>query len=256
MTAAGPGAPGLIYLKAGPRVAPVWVSAQEAAASEPGDLRWPLFVEADQSKLRRFMAESERLRAEQRNRGAGESDLDCPIVLSAGDEDRIDPKPNRSFSDLTEQALAIYSGRVEEISPGFFSGLPSSLLLVSVKEELRASDLVARDGLLIPYSFARFKAGGATFCGGGAGMYQPKRGDQVLVFIYDPPLDAAGTLVYPRSPEIFFQSSDGRLIIPEPLKADRDVAAAGSLESLEDLLRWKLSNEPQRPSNPRADHAQ
>jgi hypothetical protein len=68
-------------------------------------------------------------------------------------------------------------------------------------------------------------------------MYQPTTGDQVLVFIYDPPLNAARTLVYPRSPELFFQTAAGRFIVPRPLETDRDIAVAGSLEGLEKLLR-------------------
>jgi hypothetical protein len=62
----------------------------------------------------------------------------------------------------------------------------------------------------------------------------------VLVFIYDPPLNAAGTLIYPRSQEFFIQSSEGHLIVPRLLKTDKDIAAAGSLEDLEKLLRQDL----------------
>lgn len=234
---AGRDAPGVIYMKAGSRAEPVWISAEEAAAPEKGGLRWHLFSESDQGNLRRFMAESERLKEEQKSRGARESNLDCPIFLSTSEEGRIDPKPNRSFSDLAEQALAIYRGRIEGVSQGFFDGIPSSLLRVRVMEAFRSSKLVAREEVLIPYPFARFKVGASTFCGGSGALYQPATGDQVLVFIYDSPLNAARTLIYPRSPELFFQTSAGRFIVPAPLKADHDIAVAGSLEGLEKLLR-------------------
>jgi hypothetical protein len=237
LAAAGRDATGVIYMNASPRTEPVWISAEEAAAPEMGGLRWQLFSDSDQGNLRRFVAESERLKEEQTSRGMRGSDLDCPIFLSTSDEGRIDPKPNRSFSDLAEQALAIYSGRIESISQGFFDGLPSSLLQVKVTEAFRSSDLVAMEKVLIPYPFARFKVGSSTFCGGSAAMYQPATGDQVLVFIYDPPLNAARTLVYPRSPEIFFQTTAGRLVVPEPLKTDKELAVAGSLGDLEKLLR-------------------
>jgi hypothetical protein len=161
----------------------------------------------------------------------------------------MDPKPNRSLSDLAEQALAIYSGRIEGISQGFFSGLPSSLLRVKVTKAFRSSNLVASDEILIYYPFARFKVGSSTFCGGFHGMFEPAAGDRLLVFIYDPPVDAAQTLVYPRSPELFFQSSAGRLIVPRELKTDRDLAAAGSLDDLEKLLRYQLKEK--RPESGR-----
>lgn len=240
---AGRDAARVIYMKEGPRAEPIWISA-EAAASEKGDLQWRLFSSSEQGSLRRFLADSERLkRAAQGSPGhqpSAKSELDCPIVLAASDEGRIDPKPNGSFSDLTEQALAIYSGKIESISQGFFDGLPSSLLEVRVTEAFRSSDLLGGEKVLVPYAFARFKVGQATFCGGSDAMFQPTVGDRVLVFIYDPPLDAARTLVFPRSPELLFQDSDGRLVVPEPLKTDKDLAVADSLDDLENLLRGEL----------------
>jgi hypothetical protein len=234
---AGGEAPGVIYPKAGPRTAPSWVSAEAAATPDKSGLRWQLFSDTDLGNLSRFAAENERVKKERKSQGAIESALDCPIYVSTPDPERIDPKPNRSFADLEKQALAIYSGQIESISRGFFDGLPASLLQVKVTEAFRTSEQVARETVLIPYPFARFKIGESTYCGGSTEMYQPAIGDQVLVFIYDPPLNAARTLVFPRNPELFFQSTAGRLVVPAPLKTDRDIAIAGSLERLEKLLR-------------------
>jgi len=159
--------PGVIYMKAGPRTEPLWISA-EAATSKKGDVRWELFSSFDQDNLRRFLADSERLRKEakssQGHQAGGKSgaDLECPLTL-VSEEGRIDPKPNRSFSDLTEQALAIYSGRIEGISQGFFSGIPSSLLQVKVTEAFRPSDRVASEEVLIQYPFAHFRIGSFDF---------------------------------------------------------------------------------------------
>lgn len=241
---AGGDVPGVIYMKAGPRADPLWVSA-EAATSEKSAVRWELFSPSDQDHLRRFLTDSDRLRKEAESSqgdqagGMRGADLECPLLL-ASEEGRMDPKPNRSLSDLAEQALAIYSGKIEGISQGFFSGLPSSLLRVKVTKAFRSSDLVASDEVLLPYPFARFKIGSSTFCGGFHGMFEPEVGDRVLVFIYDPPVNVAQTLVYPRSPELFFQTSAGRLIVPRELKTDRGIAAAGSFDDLEKLLRQRL----------------
>jgi hypothetical protein len=232
---AGGGVPGLIYMKAGSRVEPAWISAQEA--TEKGVLRWRLFSEADQRKLRGFLADSERLRAEQKVGAAQSAAADCPLVLSASEEERTHPKPNGSLSDLDQQALAIYRGRIESISPGFFDGLPYSLLQVEVTDALRSSELVARNEILIPYPFAQFKIGSSTFCGGDPRKYRPTIGDEVLVFVYDTPLNSDRTLVYPRSPEIFFQTAEGHLIVPEALRTDKAIAAASRLEDLEKLVR-------------------
>jgi hypothetical protein len=252
---AGGDVPGFIYMKAGPRVDPIWISAK-AAASDKGDVRWELFSSFDQDHLRSFLADSERLRREAKSSQGRQADgkrgteLECPLVLTS-EEGRMDPKPNRSFSDLAEQALAIYSGRIEGISQGFFSGLPSSLLQVKVTQAFRSSDLVASDEILVYYPFARFKIGSSTFCGGPESMFQPAVGDRVLVFIYDPPTNAAQTLVYPQSPELFFQTSAGRLIVPRELKIDQGIAAARSLDDLEKLLRYQLKEKgPESGRNP------
>lgn len=241
---AGGDVPGVIYMKAGPRVDPLWVSA-EAAASEKGDVRWDLFSSTDQDNLRRFLASSERLRREakssqgQQAGGKQQTDLECPLTL-VSEEERIDLKPNNSFSNLVEQALAIYSGTIEGISPGFFSGVPSSLLRVKVTKAFRSSDLVAKDEVLVYYPLAHFTIGSSTFCGGFHGMLEPAVGNRVLVFVYEPPTNAAQTLVHPQSPEFFFQTSEGHLIVPRELKTDRDIAAVGKLDDLERRLRDRL----------------
>lgn len=233
-------------MRAGPRTAPAWISA-DAATSEQNELRWQLFSPSEQGNLRRFLGQSERLRdkaerAQEQEHGPGEEQLDlCPIVLATSDQDRIDPKPNDSFSHLSENALAIYSGQIEEISQGFFDGLPSSLLRVRVTEAFRSSPLIDSQEVLIPYPYARFKIGASSFCGGSSSMFQPTSGDRVLVFIYDPPLNAAQNLVFPRSPEIFFQSAERPLVSPESLKTDQHLALADSLSDLEELLRSGLA---------------
>jgi hypothetical protein len=168
---AGGDVPGVIYMKEGPRTDPLWVSA-EAATSEKGAVRWELLSPSDHDQLRSFLAESERLRREAKSSqddqadGKPREELECPLLLVSLCEERMEPKSNGSLSDLTEQALAIYSGRIEGISQGFFSGLPSSLLQVKVTKAFRSSDLVARDEILIPYPFAHFKIGSSIFCGG------------------------------------------------------------------------------------------
>jgi len=251
---AGGGVPGVIYMKTGPRVDPLWVSAK-AAASETGDVRWELFSSSDQDHLRRFLADSERLRREakssQGDQAGGKSgvDLECPLRL-VSEEGRMEPKPNRSLSDLTEQALAIYSGRIEGISQGFFSGVPSSLLQVKVVKAFRSSDLVASEEVLIPYSFAHFRIGTSAFCGGRYGMLEPAVGDRVLVFIYDSPVNADRTLVSPQSPELFFQTSAGHLVVPRELKTDKVLAVTRSLDELEKLLRYQLKEK--RPESGRS----
>jgi hypothetical protein len=239
-------------MKAGPRAHPIWISA-DAAASEQGDLRWQFFSPSEAGNLRGFLAWNEELKSKPANaqeHGASDdqaTDLECPIALATSDQDRIDPKPNDSLSHLAEQAIAIYSGRIESISQGFFDGIPSSLLRVRTMEAFRSSPLIDEEEVLIPYPYARFKIGDRSFCGGSSAIYRPAVEDRVLVFVYDPPLNAARNLVFPRSPEIFFQGSEGHLVSPDSLKTDKYIAVADSLADLEELLRsGPIGKEPER----------
>lgn len=118
----------------------------------------------------------------------------------------MNPKPNDSLSHLSEQAIAIYGGKVESVWQGFFDGVPSSLLRVRIMEAFRSSPLMDGREVLIPHPYARFKIRDKTFCGGSSAIYRPSVEDPVLVFVYDPPLNAARTLIFPRSPEIFFEA--------------------------------------------------
>jgi len=230
--------PDLIYMTSGPRIEPVWVSAEEARDPETGGLRVELFSESDRDQFRRFAADVRRLQKEAGARGAGRQG--CLLSLASGCEERMDPKPNRSLPDLAGQAIAIYRGRIGGIAQGFFGGVPSSLLRVEITQAFRQSDQVAKEVVWVPHPQARFQMGDLTVCGGAKG-YEPAEGDQVLVFVYDPPVDADHALVVPRGPEIFFQTAAGRLIVPDLLKKDREIGTAGSLDDLEKLLRRKVN---------------
>lgn len=235
---AAQGLPDRIYMASGPRIEPVWVSAEEARDPETGGLRVDLFSESDRDQFRRFAADVRRLRKEEVARGDGGQD--CLVSLASGCEERMEPKSNGSLPDLAGQAIAIYRGRIGAIAPGFFDGVPSSLLRVEITKIFRTSDQVAKEVVWVPHPYARFQMGDLTVCGGAKG-YEPAEGDQVLVFVYDPPVDADHALVIPRSPEIFFQTAAGRLIVPDPLKKDREIGAAGDLDDLEKLLRKRMN---------------
>jgi len=230
--------PDLIYMTSGPRIEPVWVSAEAARDPETGGLRVELFSESDWDQFRRFAADIRRLQEEAEARG--DRRKDCLISLASGCEERMDPKPNRALPDLAEQAIAIYRGRIGGIAQGFFGGVPSSLLRVEITKSFRQSDQVAKEVVWIPYPQARFQMGDLTVCGGSKG-YEPAEGDQVLVFVYDPPVDADHALVIPSGPEIFFQTAAGRLIVPDLLKKDREIGTAGSFDDLEKLLRKRMN---------------
>ena len=212
--------PSKIYATHNPSL-PVWVSAE--AAEQGGEVDWSLFSEADKRSLKGFLDQN------------GE-DLNCSIFLSQPYVHRLNPKDNSTFSSLMNNAMAIYAGEITAVSPGFFGGLPSSLLTVRVGEVLRASKLIDVMELLVPYPVARFRIGRSTFCGGAPDSFIPTSGDQVVVFVYDPPLDRSRTLVSPLAQELLIETQ-GRLVLPKDLRLDDVLGKASSLTEVIDHIR-------------------
>ncbi|HXU44277.1 MAG TPA: hypothetical protein VN783_02020 [Thermoanaerobaculia bacterium] len=152
--------------------------------------------------------------------------------------DRLEPKPNGSLEDLERHSLAIYVGTVEEIRPGFWSGIPYSLLAVKVTEVFRSSASIASDFVYVPVPTANFSLGGRRYCTDGTRGYRPKLGDRALLFLYDPALDTAKSLVFPRFGETVFESAPGRLVFDPGLKKQDDWMAAATFD---DVLRFLRS---------------
>jgi hypothetical protein len=238
VSAAPPQAPDVVYMAAGPRTEPIWVAA-EAAATPTKELNWGLFTPSEAETLGGVISK-------QRREATAKSSSECATVFGAPVVERVNPKPNQSFKDLKTHAIGAYSGRVVNVTQGFFDGLPSSLLQVQVENRLRAANSVHQDELWVVYPYARFQVGDVKFCTGVASMDRPEIGDRILVFLYNPPLDAGRKLVVPEPQEIIFQKSQGGLRLPRELEGDAELGTARTLSQIERSLAAEFRPQPDR----------
>src|SRR5216684_566879 len=105
-------------------------------------------------------------------------------------------------------AHAIVAGTIRSVTPGFFSGLPGSLIELDSLDKIKADSLYndLRERLYIRLPYAQFVTGGIEYCReSGPGAYLPRVGDRLLVFAYRAPGDTAGTFVYTTSSDVIAQ---------------------------------------------------
>lgn len=70
-----------------------------------------------------------RAQRDQWRRRAGSADGPCPVMIVSNDHTGRSA-PSTSFKSLTDASRAVYSGTISEVTAGFLSGVPSSVLTI------------------------------------------------------------------------------------------------------------------------------
>jgi hypothetical protein len=139
-----------------------------------------------------------------------------------------------TLSDLATRSKSIIRGTIHTIDLGFDSGVPASLLGVKVAEVVKGS--VPRSLFYIAYPVARFRIGPFYFCNATKG-FEPRSGDEILLFDVTGPVDKDQVLFAPRMDQIFFQSQSGALFLPPGLKNTPGLGTARSLTDVVGQIR-------------------
>jgi hypothetical protein len=211
--------PDLIFGESQPQLPPFWVSARVALDSE-GGLRSDYLASL---KLRWDLATA---RGEVARQGCFEQGAVY-----------IDPLPHHvpvsSLADLRDFSLAIVRGTVSGSEPGFLQERPGVLLRLD-PVEIIAGDITAADApLFIYYPNARFTVGSYAFCTiDPRASHEPRLGDQLLVFVRTAAAGPEGRVIAPLPEDLVFETADGELLVPGPLRDDPPVAFARSLDDL------------------------
>lgn len=145
--------------------------------------------------------------------------------------------------NATVNAHAIVAGTIRSVTPGFFEGLPGSLIELDNLDKIKADALYnnVRESLYLRLPYAQFITGGIEYCReSGLGAYVPKVGDRLLVFAYRAPGDMAGTFVYTTSSDVIAQPNDGAIRIPKSLSFFDNRAA--TIETVTTVIRSELSH--------------
>ena len=212
--------PELIFDRTQPQAPPIWVSA-EAALGGGGQLRSDYLGQV-QSQWNRMTA-----RGEVAKHGCLEQG---PVY--------IDPLPHQvpvhTLTRLREFSLAIVRGTISASQPGFYEGKSGELLRLDPAKVI-AGDITAQDApLFVYYPNATFSVGSHSFCSvDPRASYQPRPGDQVLVFVRTGVGGPEHRLTAPLPEDLFFETRDGDLVVPEALRDDPPITKAHSLDDIE-----------------------
>jgi hypothetical protein len=165
------------------------------------------------------------------------SPSECHSRMGSSDH-RGGDNPSATLDDLATYSHSIVRGTVRTVKLGFSFGEPGSLLEVDVLEVIEGS--APKSPFYVDYPIARFRIGPLSFCNLNTG-FEPRPGDEILLFDYTGPVDRDGLLYAPRFEQLFFQAKNGTLILPSRLKNIPELETVSSLAGVISLLRGKVS---------------
>jgi hypothetical protein len=230
---------------------PLWVAAT-AASDSNGHLRSDRFEAYQRESLEAVVTRNQQSRLAQGHTpgpaspsAPPEAGVDCQELFGGPVEGRVEAKANNSLEDLTKNAVAVYRGHIQRIIPGFSEGVPQSLLQIKVDETLRQPPGERRFAVLfVLHPWARFWIADQPFCTGVAPTHEPREGDRVLFFRYDPSLSPALGVFAPELEEVVFERATGGLTLPRGLQHDDEVGPVANLEELATITRRALRSLP------------
>lgn len=216
---------------------PLWVSARAVVQTEGGiDLErvGSVFLRKHVEKQR--LALGDHVLAEKSSLAHGQPVVQeiplssCRSMIDLQD-DRGGDASDSSFSALVTNSRSVLRGRIRRVELGFSFGTPSSLLEIEPLESVKGP--APRSKAHVDYPIAHFRIGPYDFCNANRG-FEPRPGDQILLFDYTGPVDREDLLYAPRFSQLFFEDQSGALILPPALKRDPELEAA---RNLNDVIR-------------------
>jgi hypothetical protein len=202
---------------------PVWVPANEAVNSA-GVL--------DPQKLPNNAPWHDRTERSVSASTTGHSDVNEPCQsVTVFDESGFGSTAT-SIRGLVRLAKRVAVGTVIEIVPGFYDGLPASLIRMSVRSPSGATE---GDAFFV-YPSARFTANGRVFCRIDSQYAElPTVGDRVVLF-GTATVDPGGQLFVPKSHEIIREHA-GQLFMPRQLAHDPDLQSLSTFGEITTKLQ-------------------
>ena len=170
-----PGVPKVLHYRQPLPPTTVWV-AESAAVDANGDLRTEYFAEHELAMLRRNLARN----------AAG----DCTTFLMQPSLEH--QRPEQTLDDVITNSRVIVSGTVTSATPGFFRGLPGTLLALQQTQRLKALVPVSTGETLyvfIPQATIRTRSGALCSTMHDALPAIPEAGASIVAFVYGSPVD-------------------------------------------------------------------
>jgi hypothetical protein len=222
---------------------PLWISASEVADEtkiiDLESIDSPLLARAVEGQLEGLRDHPNLSKTGAKPPVVGISASECTSTLDSND-DRGGIGDTSTLSALTANSRSILRGSIRTVDFGFDGGVPGSLLSIKVSETIKGSP---PSGLLyVLYPVAHFRIGPLQFCNASKG-FEPRSGDEILLFDFTGPVDRDDVLFAPRPQQILFESQNGVLFLPPNLKGNSNMRAA-RLDELVKHLRLRIG-EPQ-----------
>lgn len=205
---------------------PFWVSARSATVD--GHLEVSTLP-----PIARTVLESRSRDAAVSAMSAGSTGVsDCEVLSAAR---HVTDRASSTWRDLLKNAAAIYKGSVSAVTPGFYNGLPSSMLAIHINTAVRQAPGFPSAGgtVYVDYSTTEFRIGSERFC-----MQSPRRdgflpqaGDEVLIFAFVPPM-SSNRQYLPTSDELLFFGRGQVLSIPAVLAGDSTLPSKTRINDL------------------------
>ena len=238
---------GRVYSADPDRQAPIWLAAEEALLTDAGPLRWELFAPDEASRLRRYLEDTELARSQSESErptfetpvSRVESDL-CPVVTVTTSPPALE-HGHDGLAELIRGARAAVSGRISDITPGFFMGRPA-LLLTLVVDAHASRNIDPTQPARVVYSDASFQAGGELYCGTSfKHAPRPEVGDEIVVLSQYGP-EQGTELFRPSQQEIALARPSGELLLPLNLAADDELVGVATVRDLRAKIElgWRL----------------
>jgi hypothetical protein len=218
---------------------PLWISAQ-AVVNEDKIIDLDLI---DSLSLRMYVEKQRRALGDHpsaEKSGTGGKPLIATIPPSECksetyvEDERGGGGASATLSGLATRSKSIVRGTIRTIALGFDSGVPASLLGVKLSEVIKGP--TPHSLFYITYPVARFRMGPLFFCNATKG-FEPREGDEILLFDVTGPVDRDQVLFAPRMDQIFFQNQSGALFLPPSLKNSPGLGTARSLDDVVGQLR-------------------
>lgn len=227
-------------LREQPQGPPLWISAEAVSDAEEIinlELVDSLHLRGIVEKLREDLGE----RA-YRNKAVGKpgvrsvSRSECSR-MSGLEDDRGGWEAITSTADVAANARSILRGIIREVTPGFYRGIPDSLLRVEVQEIIKGSSPATT--IYIDYQVAHFRVGPYIFCNARSG-YEPSPGDSLLLLDYVGTVDRDDLLFAPRPEQVIFERRGGGLFFSSDAEYLAEINGLKTLDEVAGRLRNKI----------------
>ena len=243
--------PNLLRPRSSPDAPPVWVSERSAVTQE-GYFRWELFSEISKGILTSYLENQERERGRSTSPGNSPAQsllqspnrrVDCQAFFSRPEPHYLESKRHDSLKELAENSLLIVTGRVSEITQGFYAGFPTSLITIEDPKFLkRPVEFTATTVAYVSFPHAAISAGGHSFCTHESSFPdRPESGDRLLMFAYEINERTDPLILEPFASGLILERPFSGLEISDDLHDDLLLSSLRRMDEVESQLGEILS---------------